>query len=73
VDGCAEDDLERSVRHRLITRPEATATRLRVCRLHLFNRGIHHRAHMPDQPSQRGVVPPALVPILYVRPTENPQ
>jgi uncharacterized damage-inducible protein DinB len=72
MDGRAEDDLEMSLPYRLITRLEATGTRLRVCWLHLFNRRIHRRAQMHDQLRQRGVVPPPLVPILYLRRTENP-
>jgi uncharacterized damage-inducible protein DinB len=73
VDAYAEDDLERSVRYRLITRPEAAETLLHVCWLHLFNHQTHHRGQVHDQLSQTDVAPPPLDLIFYLRREGDPQ
>jgi uncharacterized damage-inducible protein DinB len=73
VDGYAEDDLERSVRYRLITRPEEAETPLHVCWLHLFNHQTHHRGQVHDQLSQTDVAPPPLDLIFYLRREGDPQ
>jgi uncharacterized damage-inducible protein DinB len=67
VDGYTEDDLGRSVRYRLITRPEEAETPLDVCWVHLFNHQTHHRGQVHDQLSQTEVPPPPLGLILHLR------
>jgi uncharacterized damage-inducible protein DinB len=73
VDGYAEDDLRKSVRYRLITRPEATETPLYLCWLHLFNHQTHHRGQVHDQLSQTEVAPPPLDLILHLRQAGDPR
>jgi uncharacterized damage-inducible protein DinB len=67
VDGYAEHELTTTVRYRLITRPEETATPLHICWLHLFNHQTHHRGQVHDQLSQTEVAPPPLDLIYYLR------
>ena len=73
VDGYGEDDLEKSVRYRLITRPEEAETPLHVCWLHLFNHQTHHRGQVHDQLSQTEVAPPPLDLIFYLRGSGDPR
>jgi uncharacterized damage-inducible protein DinB len=73
VDGYAEDELTTTVRYRLITRPEDTATPLHICWLHLFNHQTHHRGQVHDQLSQTEVAPPPLDLIYYLRRAGDPQ
>jgi uncharacterized damage-inducible protein DinB len=67
VDGYAEDDLQRPMRYRLLTRPEAAETPLHLCWLNLFNHQTHHRGQVHDQLSQTAVAPPPLDLIFYLR------
>jgi uncharacterized damage-inducible protein DinB len=73
VDGYAEDDVGKSVRYRLITRPEDVETPLHVCWLHLFNHQTHHRGQVHDQLSQTDVAPPPLDLIYYLRRAGDPR
>ena len=73
VDGYGEDDLEKSVRYRLITPAGGGRDPLHVCWLHLFNRQTHHRGQVHDQLSQTSVAPPPLDLIFYLRQSGDPR
>jgi uncharacterized damage-inducible protein DinB len=73
VNGYGEDDLEKSVRYRLITQPDEAETPLHVCWLHLFNHQTHHRGQVHDQLSQTELAPPPLDLIFYLRGSGDPR
>jgi uncharacterized damage-inducible protein DinB len=65
-----EETLPEPVRYRTVVRPEAVATPLHLCWLHLFNHQTHHRGQAHDQLSQTTVPPPSLDLIYYLRENE---
>jgi uncharacterized damage-inducible protein DinB len=71
ADGLDEQRLATTVHYRLVTRPEAAATPMHLCWLHLFNHQTHHRGQLHDQLSQTAVAPPPLDLIFYLREVER--
>ena len=71
VDGYREDEIGRTVRYRMVTRPGEVSTPLHLCWLHLFNHQTHHRGQAHDQLSQTTVPPPPLDLIFYLRETAD--
>jgi uncharacterized damage-inducible protein DinB len=72
TEGLDEQRLATTVHYRLVTRPEAAATPMHLCWLHLFNHQTHHRGQVHDQLSQTEVAPPPLDLIFYLREVERP-
>jgi uncharacterized damage-inducible protein DinB len=62
----------KSVRYRLITRPEDVETPLHVRWLDLFNHQTHRRGQVHDQLSQTDVAPPPFDLISYLRQAGDP-
>ena len=65
-----DDDIEKIVSYRMVTRPDDVSTPLHLCWLHLFNHQTHHRGQIHDQLIQTEVPPPSLDLIYYLRENE---
>jgi len=70
TDEHGDDDMDRVIRYRMVTRPDDVETPLYLCWLHLFNHQTHHRGQIHDQLSQTDVPPPSLDLMHYLRESE---